>query len=85
MSLSGWNLVLHCPQCGIRSKPVDDLLKVVCFATEISKVIPKLTCSKCHRPPTRIEAEMQWAKKYGGNLPREDLTFLLLGEIEEAA
>jgi hypothetical protein len=85
VALSGWNLVLHCPQCGIRAKAVDDLLQVVGFATEVSKVVSKMTCSKCHRPPTSVEAEMKWANKYGSYLPREDLSHLLPGEIEAAA
>lgn len=79
LSLSGWALIVHCPQCGPKRKSADELLKHVHGSVELRKILPRIVCSKCSSVPVRIEAECEWARIYRPitDMPREDLTWLV--------
>lgn len=78
LSLSGWTLIIHCPKCGIRRKPVDELLTRIHGSAALRSILPRIACSVCASPPSRIEAVCDWVRKYGVvEPPQEDLTWLV--------
>lgn len=84
-SLSGWTLILHCPKCGLRKKPTDDLFKKVHRSRTIGEVLPRLTCDVCRSRPTVITAECTWIRKFRRNTAEEiDLTQFLQRESAAA-
>lgn len=84
-SLSGWRLVLHCRQCGERTKDVTHLSdkrscivkSAAIYARPIGQVVAKFTCSGCGLRPSRLEAECVWAASVLPPRTRIDLSFLL--------
>lgn len=82
-SLTGWNLVLHCPRCGPKETAADDFLKTTRGSVPLGRWLPKQTC-RCGRKPDRLEAVCVWIMKYGRDPLHEDLTDLAIG-MKEAA
>ena len=76
-SLDSWSLVLKCPRCGDRIKPVSALFAVVRPSEEVGKIVPRLSCDACKSKPEALFGMTTWAVKYGHNPVREDWSFLL--------
>ncbi len=83
-SLDSWSLVLQCPNCGERGKPVSSLFVVAHPATAVGKILPHLSCETCKAKPVALFGTNTWATKYGRDPVREDWSYLLL-KIEEKA
>jgi hypothetical protein len=83
-SLDCWNLVLRCPNCGDRIKPVSSLFAFAHPTDEIGSVIPRLSCV-CKAKPVALFGTTTWAVKYGHNPVREDWSFLLPKQELKAA
>jgi hypothetical protein len=84
-SLDSWTLVMRCPNCGDRNKPVSDLFAAVHPSTAVGKVIPLLSCQACRSKPVGLFGTTSWHVKYGHNPVREDWSFLLPKAEEKAA
>jgi hypothetical protein len=76
-SLDGYELLLECPNCGDRIKPVSALYKAVDRCREIGTIIPRLSCDVCRSRPIRLRAVNSWILKFDRETMTEDLTFLL--------
>jgi hypothetical protein len=83
-SLDGWHLVLTCPTCGDRTKPVDKLYAAVDRYREIGAILPRLFCDVCKAKPVGLRAVNSWVVKFDREAAAEDLTFLL-GRMEARA
>ena len=76
-SLSGWTLILRCPKCGERRKPMDALAQSVRISRPIGEIIPRLSCDHCQSKPTEVVGVCTWMANYGRQPEAEYLTFLL--------
>jgi hypothetical protein len=76
-SLDMWSLVMRCPNCGDRNKPIADLFVVVHPSTAVGKVIPLLSCQTCRSKPVALFGTCTWQMKYGRDPVREDWSSLL--------
>jgi hypothetical protein len=76
-SLDGCDLVMACPKCGDRVKPVAKLCEAVPAWREIGDIIPRLSCDACRSKPVRMRAVNSWVRKFDREATAEDLTFLL--------
>jgi hypothetical protein len=76
-SLDGYDLLLACPKCGDRIKPVSALYAAVDRCREIGTIIPRLSCDVCRSRPIRLRAVNSWVVKFERETAAEDLTFLL--------
>jgi hypothetical protein len=84
-SLDGYDLVLTCPTCGDRIKPVSRLYAVVDKFREIGTIIPRLSCDVCKSRPVRLRAVNSWVKRFGRETAAKDLSFLLQRPMVQAA
>jgi hypothetical protein len=84
-SLDGYDLVLTCPTCGDRIKPVGKLYAMVDKFREIGTIIPRLSCDVCKSRPVRLRAVNSWARKFDREPASEDLSFLLQRPMVQAA
>jgi hypothetical protein len=77
-SLSGWALIVHCGQCGERSKLVDKIATTPSiYARPIGQMVARFTCSGCGAHPVKLEAECVWAARVLPPHTRIDLSWLL--------
>src|ERR1700730_16134413 len=63
-SLDGYDLLLRCPKCGDRIKPVSALYAAVDRCREIGDIMPRLTCDVCRSKPVTIRAVNSWVVKF---------------------
>jgi hypothetical protein len=84
-SLDGYDLLLQCPNCGDRIKPVSALYRAVDRCREIGTIIPRLSCDVCKSKPVTIRAVNSWVVKFDREAATEDLTFLLPRPTVQAA
>jgi hypothetical protein len=84
-SLDGWTLLLKCPRCGDRTKPVSALYAVVDRCRPIGTILPRLSCDACKSKPTRLLGVNTWVAKFDREPATEDLSFLLPKPEAEAA
>jgi hypothetical protein len=62
-SLDGYDLLLQCPKCGVRIKPVSKLYAVVDRYSEIGSIIPRLACDGRKSKPVALRAVNSWVVK----------------------
>jgi hypothetical protein len=84
-SLDGYDLLLACPKCGDRIKPVSALYAAVDRCHEIGDIIPRLSCDVCRSKPVTIRAVNSWVVKFDREAATVDLTFLLPRPTVQAA
>jgi hypothetical protein len=84
-SLDGYDLMLQCPKCGDRIKPVRALYAAVDRCREIGTIMPRLSCDMCRSRPIRLRAVNSWMMKFDRETATEDLTFLLAKPEAETA
>jgi hypothetical protein len=84
-SLDGCDLLLQCPNCGDRIKPVSKLYAAVERCKEIGEIIPRLSCDVCKSKPVRLRAVNSWVKQFDRETVTEDLSFLLQRPMAQAA
>ena len=75
--LDGWDLVMQCPKCGPRVKPVHELYAAVGRATPIGKVFPRLSCPTCRTKPATLTGVCSWVAHFSREAKKEDLSCLL--------
>lgn len=77
-SLSGWSLVQHCPKCGERARPVNQIATSPALSAKpLIDVLSRMTCSICGAKPLKLEAECTWAARFLPQKTRIDLSWLL--------
>jgi hypothetical protein len=84
-SLDGYDLLLQCPNCGDRIKPVSALYRAVDRCREIGTIIPRLSCDQCTAKPATLRAVNSWVRQFDRETSTEDLTFLLSSPTVQAA
>ena len=84
-SLDGWNLVMKCPNCGDRNKPVRSLCEVVKPSREVGEIFPRLSCDGCRSKPAALIGVCTWIVAHGRDAVSEDWTFLLKPKEEQVA
>jgi hypothetical protein len=78
LTLSGWVLIVHCPACGPKEKPVDALVEHVRGSDPLGSILPRLRCDRCRQPPSRITARCDWMAKFRAGVgPTIDLSALM--------
>lgn len=80
-SLAFWDLVLKCPACGDRRKPVADLLAKVGRCRAVGDIFPRLSCDKCRSKPAMLLGVCNLSPEP----VTEDFSFLLSKPEEMAA
>lgn len=100
-SLDGWTLILRCPKCGTREKPVSKLCEALqehlnrrtplgervrkASVMPLWDILPRLTCDYCHSKPAVLKASCTWVGVYREVPPAVDLTDLLAPPEKEEA
>jgi hypothetical protein len=84
-SLDGYDLLLTCPTCGDRIKPLSKLYAVVDKFREIGTIIPRLSCDVCKSRPVRLRAVNSWVKQFDRETATVDLSCLLQRPMVQAA
>ena len=50
-----WDMIVRCPKCGDKRKPVMDMIKGgLRPSTEVGSIFPKLTCRSCGSKPAAL-------------------------------
>jgi hypothetical protein len=65
---------MTCPTCGLKVRSFDDLMKKVGAHREIGSVFSRISCDRCGAKPTKLTAKLEWASKFGREIPQIDLS-----------